>query len=289
MTTGRINQVTVLRARPCGRTRQRVPRPESPFPGQSLVTDRFKSSTQPRTPNGHLPRGRRSPNGTAARVPSPPISHASGTLPQSSGLESAPSVKTTNERPRLQRGLPERGVSPIDWLQTVLAQRQASPHPPPSLAANVETRCEADLPGSKRASVTRSKSQATIPIPSGHILQGRRINRSVQGRPTVPQQAASNKSEGPRGGGVNAKVIPSGPSTPRKLPPTPTGGHQTSGPHAFKAQQKTSARLGTQRPARPRFRTVKGQPVSRTLAHDLPSHPPAADHRTNTLGSVCAL
>ena len=49
------------------------------------------------------------------------------------------------------------------------------------------------------------------PIPSGHILQGRRINRSVPGRPAVPQ-AASAGTRGEHPGGVNVGH-PNGPST----------------------------------------------------------------------------
>ena len=39
------------------------------------------------------------------------------------------------------------------------------------------------------------------PIPSGHILRGRRINRSVQGRPTVPKRHPRKRA--PRRGGVD--------------------------------------------------------------------------------------
>jgi hypothetical protein len=197
--------------------------------------------------------------GPTARVPSPPISHASETLPQSKGLESAPSVKTASERPHLQRGLPERDVSPIDWLQTVLAPKGKQVHTPLRRSQQTsETRCKADLPGSKRASVTRSKSQATIPIPSGHILPGRRINRSVQGRPTVPKRHPRGKGSSQRRS--QRQDIPAVPA-PHTTSLHPVG-HPTSGPHAFKAQQKNSARLRNRGPARPRFRKVKGQPVS---------------------------
>jgi len=102
MTTGRINQVTVLHARfapheaaGTGGCRRPLPRPE-------LVTDRFKSSPVAGTARPLALSGNPS-HSTAHRVPSPPISHASGALPRSVGPESAPSVETTVERPHLVR------------------------------------------------------------------------------------------------------------------------------------------------------------------------------------------
>jgi hypothetical protein len=114
MTTGRINQVTVLRARLESRTRQRVlglapcPRPEFSHRPIKVVP---QASLGPRQTS--LAGGLDCVTRARTRVPSPPISHASRTFPQSGGLESAPSVETTDERPHLERGLPERGGSPI--------------------------------------------------------------------------------------------------------------------------------------------------------------------------------
>src|ERR1700759_1025635 len=101
MTTGRINQVTVLRARPKGRTRQRE-RGLAPGPRPELVTDRSSRPSAAQAARHLTPPGDPSKS-CASRVPSPPISHASETFPQSAGLESAPSVKTTVERPHLSR------------------------------------------------------------------------------------------------------------------------------------------------------------------------------------------
>ena len=98
MTTGRINQVTVLHARikpheaagtrgfrplPCARVSHRL---IQVVPPERELRDPSTLSGDPS-------------HSTASRVPSPPISHASGAFHQSSGLASTPSVKTTNERP----------------------------------------------------------------------------------------------------------------------------------------------------------------------------------------------
>lgn len=127
MTTGRINQVTVLRARLEGRTRQRV-LGLAPFPRPEF-SHRPISRPSAAMPEADLPGGR-PVAGPRYGVPSPPISHASGSFPQSRGLGSDPSVKTTVERPHLQRGLPERGVSPKVWLRTELAKGNQVHIPP---------------------------------------------------------------------------------------------------------------------------------------------------------------
>src|ERR1700723_3306027 len=104
MTTGRINQVTVLRARhPEGQpheaagTRARAlsparvsHRPIKSFPVAEAAGTLALSGDPSRSP--------------AHRVPSPPISHASGSLPRSRGPESNPSEETTGERPHPIRG-----------------------------------------------------------------------------------------------------------------------------------------------------------------------------------------
>ena len=76
------------------------------------------------------------------------------------------------------------------------------------------------LPGSSGTSKPQPLEPGHNPFPSGHILQGRRINRSVPGRPTVPKRHLRVRCE-PRGG-VNARLRkPSGPSTPTRSSTTP--------------------------------------------------------------------
>jgi hypothetical protein len=82
MTTGRINQVTVLRARQGSRTRQRVVG-LSPFPRPEF-SHRPIQVVPPAAPAArHLALSDDPSSSGTARVPSPPISHASETLPQS--------------------------------------------------------------------------------------------------------------------------------------------------------------------------------------------------------------
>jgi hypothetical protein len=140
MTTGRINQVTVLTRTAKSRTGHRVLGACAPFPpSQGLVTDRSKSSPRPRDPQGapaHMGGSTAEPTGREFLVPR---SHTpQGSSPSPIGLESAPSEETTGERPHLARGLPERGVSPIRWLQTELAYRLSDPHPSASTAESVK-------------------------------------------------------------------------------------------------------------------------------------------------------
>jgi hypothetical protein len=171
------------------RTRQRVPRAQEPSPRPELVTDRSSRPSfgrAPPRPNG--------PQTLAYRVPSPPISHASGALPRSDGPGSTPSVETTVERPLLgKEGFQDAAYLQLadcrtDWPignQIHIALR----HP----QQRSKALCEVDLlSGSKaRTRSPRFKSQATFPIPSGHILTGRRINRSDPGRPAVPQASSA--------------------------------------------------------------------------------------------------
>jgi hypothetical protein len=120
MTTGRINQVTVLHTQAQrAHARRRVLGLDT-LPPARVSHRPIKSSLRRRATRTAPSRAFR-PAAPQARVPSPPISHASGALPRSVGPESTPSVKTTGERPHLRGGLPERGVSSIGCLQTVLA------------------------------------------------------------------------------------------------------------------------------------------------------------------------
>ena len=149
MTTGRINQVTVLRAR---HARKRESPHEAAGTGaRALSPARVSHRPIKVVPPSRDPRGAQHPRGQTVladprnRVPSPPISHASGSLPRSRGPESNPSEETTGERPHLGRGLPERGVSPIDWLRSGLAQRLTDPHPSPKLATASKALCRSYL------------------------------------------------------------------------------------------------------------------------------------------------
>ena len=215
MTTGRINQVTVLHARPRGPhgAAGTGRRSGAPAPRPGLVTDRSKS---------FLPTsGRRGPRavapaGTAVavrRVPSPPISHASVAFPRSDGPSSAPSVETTVERPPPLRreGLPERGGSPICWLRSELAQKGDRVHIPLHGSRERSKALRNHLHSGKSESRSQT-ARPQNPFPSGLILQGRRINRSAPGRPAVPKKIKRKR----RSGGVYAFTAVPAPFLPSK-------------------------------------------------------------------------
>ena len=96
------------------------------------------------------------------------------------------------------------------WLQTDLAHRRSGPHPSASTAEASEALCS--LRFQAPAGLTCIKSQATIPFPSGPILQGRRINRSDLGRPAVPKRC-QNPDAGRRKPERSQHRSPGGPST----------------------------------------------------------------------------
>ena len=137
-------------------------------------------------------------------------------------------MKTTGERPHLQRGLPERGVSPSGWLQTVMAHRLSSPHPSTSHAKASERRSAVlTVSGSSGFAMATHSSQAKFPFPSGHILQGRPIDRSDPGRPTVPPLAAAAGAAVGAEGGVDASRLAANkrsqhPPTAHHLNPVPS-------------------------------------------------------------------
>ena len=186
MTTGRINQVTVLHTRP-----PRAPRQAAgtgaltpPFPGQS------KSPTDQVAP--HRRTARTSPSRVLRhtdpqlRVPSPPTSHASGAPPQVQRTQVDPfgeDYRQTAAPPT--GGLPERGGSSSGWLQAELAigyqSTSLSHHPQQHDGACCRFAFQT-LTASKEPDLEPGRN----PSPSGYILPGRHINRSDPGRPAVP-------------------------------------------------------------------------------------------------------
>lgn len=166
-------------------------------------------------------------------------------------------MKTAGERPhppRAEGGLPERGVSPSSSARTELAIGYQVHFPPHRSQQRTNALCKAK---SSRLWQSRSfdrhppQEPGHNPIPSGHILQGRRINRSVPGRPAVPQAASPIDAD------VRASV-PRGSSA------------------AFKAVGGP-ARLGRVKGAPvPRLRGVKGAPVPSTVTRTLAAERPPA-------------
>jgi len=222
MTTGRINQVTVLNARLKKAVRAAGVR-LTPSPRARVSHRPIKVVTPPTDSARNRPLEQRDRRLCRSRVPSPPISHASETLPQSNRLGSDPSVETTGERPHLMRGLPERGVSPIRWLQTELAHRQSDPHPSALTAESVKGALQSE---SKAPAGKPAKEPGQFPFPSGHILQGRRINRSDPGRPAVPKRGLAGKVAR-RPGGVYAG-LPAVPAPKRFASSHTPVGHRPS-------------------------------------------------------------
>lgn len=92
--------------------------------------------------------------------------------------------------------------------------RQSNPHPPPALAV--------DLNGAARLSFGLVRSPGQVPSPSKYILSGRRIDRSVQGRPAVPCS-----------------------STPRRIEPTCAAAH---GPFSPRRLQRAEQQAGDSHP-----------------------------------------
>jgi hypothetical protein len=146
--------------------------------------------------------------------------------------------------------LPERGVSPIDSLRTELAMGYQVHIP--LLRLQQCQRHSAKLTYSRLAGSQSHPLQEPghKPIPSGHILHGRRINRTVPGRPAIPQAA----NAGTRSGTARAESTsvarrsqhpsrPSLPSAPNSQQPTPTASGVDPHGCSPKAEQRNPAPL----------------------------------------------
>ena len=165
MTTGRINQVTVLHARltphdAAGDGREPV------APARVSHRPIQKSSLRPPNPTRTRPSRAGSPRGERqSRVPSPPISHASGELPRSIGPESSPSVKTTVERPHLTRRAAWTRRISKRLMQTEVAQRLQSPHPSASHATASKALCDAHGIRLQRVHKGPAPKPGQVPLP----------------------------------------------------------------------------------------------------------------------------
>ena len=187
MTTGRINQVTVLHARQkpheAAGTRALAPSP-------ARVSHRpIKSSLRRKKPQDTSPSRTTRPAAPRARVPSPPISHASEALPPVRRTRVGPFGEDYRRAaaPR-QRASGTRRISEwlvADWIWP-MGNQVHIPHHHPQQRQRRSARFA--LPGSSGDISSPAQEPGHGPIPSGHILQGRRINRSDQGRPTVPER-----------------------------------------------------------------------------------------------------
>ena len=93
-------------------------------------------------------------------------------------------MKTTDERPHLRRGLPERGVSPSGWLRTGLA-RGYQVHTPLHRSQKRQRRPARLFQAPNGATKPRPKSQAMIPSQAGTSCQaGASTARSRDGQPS---------------------------------------------------------------------------------------------------------
>jgi len=221
MTTGRINQVTVLHART-----PRVPHLGSgyrglhPLPGQSLVTDRSKvDHPRPAGARRRPAKGQfRQRASQGQGVPSPPFSHASGALRP---------VRRTGFGPfgedyRRAAAPPKRAARTrriSDWFITGCRlswpTQAINPHPstPTASASKALSGSNSQAP---RGIPHFTRARPQLPFPSGHILQGRRIDRSDSGRPAVPKRHF--RSQGTSAIGQSRHRSPGGPSTLSRRP-----------------------------------------------------------------------
>jgi len=181
-------------------------------------------------------------------------------------------VKTTGERPHLQRGLPGHGVSPSGWLQTELAigyQVHIPLH-----CSQKRQKHPARLPSGSKAGLRSPahKSQAAIPSQAGTSCEaGASTARSRDGQPS-PSGIRGQWAK--RTGGVDTSFLAV--PAPRRIPSNPSGihphNHTPSRQQQPSSQQETSVQpvLTLSRSRRP------VQPSQPSLALWSPAHPPAA-------------
>jgi len=257
MTTGRINQVTVLRARIQGPARGSGYKGFRPSPEPELVTDRFKSRPPAAIGAGHLALAD-DPSRTATyRVPSPPISHASETLPPVLRTGVGP-FGEDYRRTAAPRCCQDEADLQVAGCRLKLAIGYQIHIPPHRSQQRQRRSAKLSLPGSQQDFCKPTLEPGHNPIPSGYILQGRRINRSDPRRPAVPKHH-------PRASEAHARAE-STPVSQRSRHPfdplTPVG-RPSSRPRPLRRRQPSSLA--------PR---VKVQPVSRLRAESKaePSH-----------------
>jgi len=191
-------------------------------------------------------------------------------------------VKTTDERPHLRRGLPERGVSPSGWLRTGLA-RGYQVHTPLHRSQKRQRRPARLIQAPNGATKPRSKSQAAIPSQAGTSCQaGASTARSRDGQP-------SPKSNCGQRGQAQAESTP---VSRRSQHPSQTH-HRPSGthPHGHKPSRRrrpSSRRESSVQPVS-RFRGVKGRPSVSTATRTWPSHTPQLQPPGRHPSQACTL
>ena len=278
MTTGRINQVTVLRARhPQGAPHEAAgTRAHAPSPAR--VSHRPIQVVPPRpTPLDTPPLSGGVPSRCVAlEVPSPPISHASEALPpvHRTGVGPFGGDYRRAAAPLVSRGLPERDVSPSGFLRTELAIGYQVHLPLRRSQQRQRRSAKLTLPGSSGVLfiVTHLESQATIPSQAGTSCKaGASTARPRDGQPS-PQAASAGARSEHQGRSLRRSSRRS--QHPRHFPfrapkHTPTFGHRSSRQQPSRMLSSGPDRSGRVKgPPVPRLRGVKGLPVpSPSLAH----------------------
>jgi len=289
MTTGRINQVTVLRARhPQGAPHEAAgTRAHAPSPAR--VSHRPIQVVPPRpTPLDTPPLSGGVPSRCAAlEVPSPPISHASEALPpvHRTGVGPFGGDYRRAAAPLVSRGLPERDVSPSGFLRTELAIGYQVHLPLRRSQQRQRRSAKLTLPGSSGVLfiVTHLESQATIPSQAGTSCKaGASTARPRDGQPSPQAASAGARSE--HRGGVYVGH-PDGPSTPGTSPSEHPNTHRRSGigPHDGSLQGCLAAAqtVRGESKARPShaYAESKACPSHHRHSHMATTHPPSISPR----------
>jgi hypothetical protein len=141
-----------------------------------------------------------------------PRSHTPrGALPRSVGLGSAPSVKTTGERPRLSRRGGCRNAADLQLVGCGPSWPVGNQIHIPRHGPQERQRRSAVALSRPVRDKSRKRARPQVPFPSGHILRGRHINRSDLGRPAVPKRCRTGRV--PAAIGRSLRRSPGGPST----------------------------------------------------------------------------
>lgn len=171
-------------------------------------------------------------------------------------------MKTTDERPHLEEGC--RDAAYLRFVVCGLSWHIGNQIHIPLHRSQKASEALCDLCSRLRSRFHRTplqQSQATFPFPSGHILLGRRINRSDPRRPAVPKRVVEfQQGVGSESTGRSRRQSPSGPSTPKVTtsPKHPTG----IGPHG----RQGSGSRGSGRASRPQSRGIRRPSPSHAFA-----------------------
>jgi hypothetical protein len=284
MTTGRINQVTVRSARRPPRARRTRPSTRtSPEKGWNALRPEYvtfcllraapdlrRQAASPRTPQGD------------ATVPSPPISQASEALPGLHRTRVSPFPGDDTRTAALCASAAGTRRIPYRLLAIALAHWQSIHIPRHLQQKATKGLCQTVLrPKGGRTPPRVGQAAVLSPFPSGFILHGRRIDRSVLGGPAHPQSIPSLRARRAAASRGSASGALAESTPPRKIAEA-VSRRATLGPPRFRKASGNC--ISDRRQPRAPATAEPGEAVPRNPSRS--SHSPKPPHHQAALSAA---